>query len=181
MARGRILFTDWCGHVMHPHTPTKQFDKFLKSTVFVIWSFMGWDIHPQPICFRMAVTSKPFPKTWAYIHWRPIYMYMHLRKPTRLQPIVLMPSTSDSSFSSTCVSLRGFWQQFAILFTQLDSLGNVTSFPWLLSQKVLVIKRLHNNDFPWADCVSAQSAAFYQPTNFIFGYDTPCISCLYLF
>lgn len=29
-----FLFTDWCGHVMHPHTPTKQFDKFLKKYGF---------------------------------------------------------------------------------------------------------------------------------------------------
>lgn len=36
-----FLFTDWCGHVMHPHTPTKQFDKFLKKYGFRHLKFHG--------------------------------------------------------------------------------------------------------------------------------------------
>jgi integrase len=36
-----FIFTDWCGHVMHPHTPTKQFDKFLKKYGFRHLKFHG--------------------------------------------------------------------------------------------------------------------------------------------
>ena len=36
-----FLFTDWCGSVMHPHTPTKQFDKFLKKYGFRHLKFHG--------------------------------------------------------------------------------------------------------------------------------------------
>ena len=36
-----FLFTDWCGRVMHPHTPTKQFDKFLKKYGFRHLKFHG--------------------------------------------------------------------------------------------------------------------------------------------
>lgn len=36
-----FLFTDWCGNVMHPHTPTKQFDKFLKKYGFRHLKFHG--------------------------------------------------------------------------------------------------------------------------------------------
>ena len=36
-----FLFTDWCGQVMHPHTPTKQFDKFLKKYGFRHLKFHG--------------------------------------------------------------------------------------------------------------------------------------------
>lgn len=38
---GGFLFTDWCGRVMHPHTPTKQFDKFLKKYGFRHLKFHG--------------------------------------------------------------------------------------------------------------------------------------------
>ena len=36
-----FLFTEWDGHVMHPHTPTKQFDKFLKKYGFRHLKFHG--------------------------------------------------------------------------------------------------------------------------------------------
>jgi len=36
-----FLFTEWDGHVMHPHTPTKQFDKFLKKYGFCHLKFHG--------------------------------------------------------------------------------------------------------------------------------------------
>lgn len=36
-----FLFTEWDGHVMHPHTPTKQFSKFLKKYGFRHLKFHG--------------------------------------------------------------------------------------------------------------------------------------------
>ena len=108
---------------MHPHTPTKQFDKFLKKYGFHHLKFHGLRHSSATYLLSNGCDIKTVSKRLGHTSIDTTNIYVHALEKTDKAAAECFDSIEvrSSSPSSACIGLSGFGEQFAVLFAQLDS------------------------------------------------------------